>query len=80
MKVRSRFACISAAVAAFMCAAGVTTAQARDLTWDANGAADPTGQDGSGAWELTNANWFDSDPVPVVTFVTLPASVSTPPP
>ena len=40
MKNRSRIACISAAVTAIFFAG---QGQARDLTWDANGATDPLG-------------------------------------
>src|SRR5439155_21840377 len=56
MKVRSRLACLSAAVAAFMF--GGASVQATDLTWD----ADPVTagvQDGAGSWDTTTANWFD---------------------
>jgi fibronectin-binding autotransporter adhesin len=56
MKVRSRIACISAAVAAFMYGAG--SVQATDLTWDADPVT-PAVQDGSGNWDTATANWFD---------------------
>jgi autotransporter-associated beta strand protein len=59
MNARSRIACISAAVAALMFGAGVS--QGRDLTWDANGTADPLGADGSGNWDLTSPNWVNGD-------------------
>src|SRR5215213_5294007 len=59
MKVRTRNACISAAVAALMCAGG--SIYARDLAWDANGADAPLGQDGGGNWDLTSPNWVDGD-------------------
>src|SRR5262245_37636786 len=57
MKARSRVACISAAVATLVY--GVGSAHARDLIWDANGAADPLFADGSGIWDTTTPNWVD---------------------
>src|SRR5881392_2047731 len=57
---RSRIVCLSAAVAAALYA-GNQSAQARSLTWDANGAADPLGADGSGSWDLASPNWVDGD-------------------
>src|SRR5687767_7004872 len=60
MKVRSRLACLSAAVAAAALMWG-GVAQARDLTWDANADADPRGADGPGNWDETSLNWIDGD-------------------
>jgi fibronectin-binding autotransporter adhesin len=60
MKVRSRIACISAAVAALMY--GGSSVQARDLIWDANGTTAPLGADGSGSWDdNSSSNWVDGD-------------------
>ncbi|HZZ42626.1 MAG TPA: autotransporter-associated beta strand repeat-containing protein [Tepidisphaeraceae bacterium] len=58
MKVRSRFACISAAVAALMF---TSHAQAADLTWDSDGSAGTLGTDGSGNWDLSTPNWVNGD-------------------
>lgn len=58
MKIRSRFACISAAVAAL---AFANHSQARDLIWDSDAASGALGTDGSGNWDLTTPNWVDGD-------------------
>jgi autotransporter-associated beta strand protein len=55
-KIRSRIACLSAAVAVFMY--GGAGARATDLTWDSDPVT-PAVQDGDGNWNLTSANWFD---------------------
>jgi hypothetical protein len=56
MKVRSRLACISAAVAAFVY--GGATAGAAEPHWDVDPGTAGV-QDGSGNWETATANWFD---------------------
>src|SRR5690242_17259781 len=61
MKVRSRVACLSAAVAACLWAVGGASAQTRTLTWDANGTDAPLGADGSGLWDTSSPTWVDGD-------------------
>src|SRR4051812_5691686 len=63
MKVRTRIACLSAAVAAMMSGGlgGANSAEARDLIWDSNGVDAPLGQDGGGTWDETNSNWVEGD-------------------
>ena len=57
MKIKSRVLRISAAVAAVMC--GISgSVKATDLTWDIDPGT-PLAQDGSGAWNTSNLNWYD---------------------
>jgi fibronectin-binding autotransporter adhesin len=57
MRIRSRIACISAAVAALMC--GSRNVWATDLTWDIDPGTAGV-QDGDGSWDTVTSNWYDS--------------------